>query len=37
MASQLLEKFPTFDPTWPDEIKAKWFEGYERLLGLGEK
>ncbi len=28
----LLTKFPTFDPTWPDEIKLKWFEAYDELL-----
>lgn len=37
MATQLLEKFPAFDPSWDDAIKAKWFEGYERLLKMGEK
>ncbi|MGO8053514.1 DUF5343 domain-containing protein [Rhizobium leguminosarum] len=37
VAETLLNKFPTFDPAWPDEIKAKWFDGYERLLKLGEK
>lgn len=37
MAAQLLEKFPAFDPSWPDEIKSKWFEGYERLLGMNTK
>lgn len=29
---QLLGKFPNFDPDWPDELKAKWFEGFERLM-----
>jgi len=29
---QLLSKFPSFDPQWPDELKAKWFEGFERLM-----
>lgn len=28
----LLAKFPTFDPTWPDEVKLKWFQGFEELL-----
>jgi hypothetical protein len=34
---KLLAKFPEFDPTWPDAIKTKWFEGFERLMksGLG--
>jgi hypothetical protein len=30
--AQLLEKFPSFDPAWPDDLKAKWFEGFERLM-----
>ena len=29
---KLLEKFPAFDPTWQDDIKAKWFESFERLM-----
>lgn len=36
VAQTLLSKFPAFDPEWPDEIKAKWFDGYERLLKMGE-
>lgn len=28
----LLEKFPSFDPEWSDEVKAKWFEGFGRLM-----
>jgi hypothetical protein len=30
---QLLDKFPTFDPNWPDPLKDKWFAGFERLMG----
>jgi hypothetical protein len=35
----LLSKFPSFDPTWSDEVKAKWFDGFHRLMrqGLDEK
>jgi hypothetical protein len=29
---QLLGKFPPFDPTWPDEIKTKWFAGFEQFM-----
>jgi hypothetical protein len=29
---KLLEKFPPFDPAWPDELKTKWFAGFERLM-----
>ncbi len=29
---RLLEKFPTFDPAWPDVLKTKWFESFERLM-----
>jgi hypothetical protein len=30
--SQLLAKFPEFDPTWPDDIKAKWFDGFGTFM-----
>ncbi len=30
---QLLGNFPSFDPEWPDQLKTKWFEGFERLMG----
>lgn len=30
----LLEKFPTFDPSWPDDVKSKWFEGFDRLMKI---
>ncbi len=29
---KLLEKFPTFDPSWPDALKTQWFEGFGRLM-----
>jgi hypothetical protein len=29
---KLLDKFPPFDPSWPDAIKTKWFDGFERLM-----
>jgi hypothetical protein len=32
--NQLLEKFPTFDPAWPDELKTKWFDGFKTLMGM---
>lgn len=28
----LLDKFPTFDPSWPDDIKAKWFDGFQVFM-----
>jgi len=28
----LLSKFPSFDPEWSDEVKAKWFDGFSRLM-----
>jgi hypothetical protein len=37
MTSKLLEKFPAFDPNWPEPIQAKWFEGFARLMGSVEK
>jgi hypothetical protein len=33
-AQMLLAKFPSFDPAWPDDVKAKWFDGFERLMGM---
>jgi hypothetical protein len=36
VVDQLLDKFPTFDPAWTDDLKAKWFDGYQRLLAMGE-
>ncbi|MBX9659060.1 MAG: DUF5343 domain-containing protein [Nitrospiraceae bacterium] len=32
VVDRLLEKFPEFDPKWPDEIKKKWFDGFERFM-----
>lgn len=38
IASELLKKFPDFDPAWPDNIKAKWFEGFEKFMsGVKDK
>ena len=31
-SSQLLAKFPSFDPAWSDEIKVKWFAAFDELL-----
>ncbi len=31
----LLTKFPTFDPTWSDEVKLKWFEAFDQLMKGG--
>ncbi len=28
----LLSKFPEFDPSWSDEVKSKWFDGFSRLM-----
>ncbi len=34
-AQMLLSKFPSFDPNWSDEVKAKWFDGFHRLMRQG--
>ena len=31
----VLAKFPTFDPTWSDDVKLKWFEAFDALLKRG--
>ena len=28
----LLEKFPPFNPEWSEDIQAKWFSGFEKLM-----
>jgi hypothetical protein len=33
--SMLLDKFPSFDPSWNDEIKEKWFAAFDELLRKG--
>jgi hypothetical protein len=33
----LLNKFPTFDPAWPDNIKAEWFKAFEQLRQMTKK
>lgn len=34
---QLLQKFPSFDPEWSQEVKDKWFEIFEELKQLFPK
>ena len=34
-SQMLLSKFPSFDPSWPDEVKVKWFDGFHRLMRQG--
>jgi hypothetical protein len=31
----LLQKFPSFDPTWPNDVQLKWFEAFDELLKRG--
>jgi hypothetical protein len=28
----LIDKFPGFDPSWPDDVKVKWFAAFDQLL-----
>jgi hypothetical protein len=32
---KLLDKFPSFDPSWSDDIKVKWFAAFDELLKRG--
>lgn len=32
LLADLVAKFPTLDPGWPDEIKAKWFDAFFEML-----
>jgi hypothetical protein len=33
--SALLSKFPELDPSWPDDVKAKWFDAFQVLMQKG--
>ncbi len=32
---KLLDKFPSFDPSWSDDLKMKWFAAFDELLKRG--
>ncbi len=32
---KLLDKFPSFDPSWNDDLKTKWFAAFDELLKKG--
>jgi len=34
---KLMEKFPALDPAWPDEVKAKWFDAFAKLMESAEE
>lgn len=34
---ELLGKFPAFDPSWPDAIKAEWFKSFEQFMAMAKK
>lgn len=34
-SEMLLAKFPAFDPAWPDDVKSKWFDGFQKLMKSG--
>jgi hypothetical protein len=31
-ADILMSKFSTFDPSWPDDVKAKWFDAFKQMM-----
>ena len=33
----LLDKFPPFDPAWPDNIKAEWFKGFDQFMEMARE
>jgi hypothetical protein len=37
MQEMLADKFPAFDPNWPDPIKEKWFAGFQQIWTSTEK
>ena len=37
MADKILQKFPDFNPDWPDEQQAKWLNAMDKLMSQFEK
>ena len=33
----LLDKFPVFDPSWSEDVQAKWFDGFNRLMKMKQE
>lgn len=36
-SQMLLSKFPSLDPAWPDDVKAKWFDSFKDLMRMGQQ
>ncbi len=34
---RLLDKFPAFDPAWPDNLKQSWFDGFKQFQEMSRK
>lgn len=34
LTARLIDKFPAFDPAWPDALKAHWFQQFNELIQL---
>jgi len=32
LAQRLVDKFPSFDPNWPEPLCEKWFEVFQELI-----
>lgn len=37
VAQHLMDKFPTLDPGWSEELKGKWFDAFAKLMESAEK
>ena len=35
--NRLLDKFPAFDPSWTEELKKAWFEGFRQFQEMARK
>lgn len=34
---ELLNKFPDFDPSWNETLKAEWFKGFDQFMQMSQK
>ena len=37
LADKILDKYPNFDPSWPEEQRASWFDGMSKLMTQFDK
>lgn len=34
LLEKMVDKFPTFDPNWPEDVKSKWLDNFKIVFGV---